>query len=558
MQSILRRVGVITALFIFSLQPPEVRAAPNILLITLDTTRPDHLSCYGYEHETTPNLDRLAEESFVFTGARSVIPLTTPSHASIMTGLHPENHQVFANNHPVDSSFTMMAEILKKEGYTTGGFVSVRLVDAALGFYQGFDFFSGLTESEQELQKSEQEASTKQKSKKRRLERRGDETVEAALQWLEKIEGKQFFAWVHLYDPHLPYVPPLEYGTHFDQDYESYLDQIRNPLHKKIKAGHAEGGERKVSLFSFFTRMLGLDKEYRIPRNVSPELAQSMIRAYDGEIEFADAQLARLFHFLEEEGEYDDTIIVVMGDHGEILYEKEGYFGHHRYLYHGSLIIPLIMKFPDLPARQIDVPITNVDILPTLLDALQIQKKVEMDGVSYWPLISRNERVTITDNQIYLTNTGQRLRTPPKDNQGRFAKFMMRIKKTAYEVRMNAGKFFRKVKKALSIQPKWKIEDRFQKFAVIQGDWKLIRSRGLDEKKKKKVISYELYNLSMDQQETRDLSGEEDAVLEELKAVLADFLKRKRIMKVLPEERRKTEEERQEEMRTLRSLGYIQ
>ena len=558
MRSTLKLAGISTALFIVFLRILEVQAEPNILLITLDTTRPDHLSFYGYEHETTPHLDRLADEAVVFTQARSVIPLTTPSHASIMTGLHPENHQVFVNNHPIDTSFTLMAEIFKKEGYTTGAFVSVRLVDAPLGFYQGFDFFSGLPASERVQNASKSEESVRQKSGRRRLERHADETVDAALKWLEEIEGEQFFAWIHLYDPHLPYAPPAEYGARFNPDYESYLDRIRNPVHERIKARQAEGEGKKVAFYSFFAEMLGIDQEYRVPRNVSPQLAESMIPAYDGEIAFVDAQLARLFGLLQEKDEYDDTIIVVMGDHGEILYEKEQYFGHHKFLYQGSLFIPLIMKFPELPAMRIDVPITNVDVLPTLLDALEIPRKVEMDGVSYWPLISRDEQVKVPEYRIYLTNTGERLRLPPERDPGRLEKMKMRIRNSAGKVRVAGGRFWRKVQKLLSIQQKWKIEDRFQKFAVLRGDWKLIRSMVLDKEKKKKVIRYELYNLGSDPQETRDLSGDEEAVMKELKAVLSKFLKQKRIMKVLPKDRQKTEEERQEEMRTLRSLGYIQ
>jgi arylsulfatase A-like enzyme len=542
--------------FISLLPVLGVAARPNILLVTVDTTRPDHLSCYGYEYETTEYLDRLAAESVVFTTARSVIPLTTPSHASIMTGLHPETHQVFANNHPVDSSFTMMAEIFKKEGYSTGAFVSVRLVDAELGFYQGFDFFSGLSEAEQESPPSASADTGEKRMSKRRIERRGDETIDAALRWLEQTADKPFFTWIHLYDPHLPYVPPEEYGVLFNRDYANYLDQIRNSLGEKFEVKQAEG--KPMTLGSRLIQVLGLAEEYRIPRDISPELAEKMIRAYDGEIAFADAQLARVFGFLQDKGKYDDTIVIVMGDHGEILYEKEKYFGHHRYLYKGSLMIPLIMKFPEVPARQIDVTITNVDILPTLLEALKIEKKVEMDGVSYWPLISRGEQVEMPEYRFYLTNTGERLRPPPERGPGRLAKMKKRLRTAASKAMVTGGRFWRKIQKLLSIQPKWNIDERFQKFAVLRGDWKLIRSMIWDEEKGKRAIRYELYNLGSDPQETQDLSVDEEAVMEELKAELSAFLKQKRIMKVLPEERNKTEEERREEMRTLRSLGYIQ
>jgi arylsulfatase A-like enzyme len=542
------------AIFIFASAAPG--AQPNIVLVTVDTTRPDHLSCYGYDRQTTPRLERLAAESILFSEARSVIPLTTPSHVTIMTGLLPENHQVFANSHPVDSSFTMMAEIFKKAGYTTGAFVSVRLVDAPLGFSQGFDFFSGLADSGKREQAPVPDQSTAQGTSRRKLERRGDETIADALRWLGELKGQRFFVWVHLYDPHLPYVPPAEYGLQFNPDYETYLDQIRNPLHEKIEAKREQG--KPLSLGFVLAEMVGLDQEYRLPRDVSPELAESMIRAYDGEIAFADLQLGRLFDLLEEKGEYANTIIVVMGDHGEILYEKERYFGHHKYLYEGSVRIPVIMRFPGVSATRLDVPITNADILPTVLEAVGIESKVPMDGLSYWPMISRNQQVRVPERRFYVTNTGEPRRPRPEQSTGRLSKLRMRFRKGIAAVRLTAAKLLRKVQIALSIQPKWKIENHFQKFAVLQGNWKLIRSAVLDEEKKKRTIKYELYNLASDPQETRDLYGEQGAIAEQMKAVLTAFLNRKRLMKVLPEDRQKTDEERQEEMRMLRSLGYIQ
>lgn len=549
-------IRVLTLCIIFSLPICSSFPQPNILLVTLDTTRADHLSCYGYEYKTTPNLDRLVEGAIVFTQARSVIPLTTPSHASIMTGLYPETHQVFVNNHPVDESFTMMAEIFKKEGYTTGAFVSVRLVDAPLGFYQGFDVFSGFPAPERSQNNPESEETVSPSSGRGLLERSGDKTVEAALSWFGQIEREQFFAWVHLYDPHLPYAPPEEYGSRFNRDYSSYLDQIRNPLHEKI--GERKGNGKPLFFVHAFMGMLGLDQEFRIPRNVSPELAENMISAYDAEISFTDAQLARLFDFLREQGIYDDTIIVVLGDHGEILYEKEQYFGHHRFLYEGSLHVPLIMKFPELAAEKLDVPITTVDVLPTLLDAVGIENKVEMDGVSYWPLISRHEPVEVPVYQFYMTNTGERIYPQPDKNPGRLTMVIIQIRRAAGKAAFVLGRFWRSVQKLLSIQPKWKIERRFQKFAVSNDKWKLIRSAVLDEEKKKRAVRYELYNLVSDPQETRDLYGEEGSIGKQMQTVLEAFLKQKRVMKVLPGERQKTDKERQEEMKMLRSLGYIQ
>ncbi|UCB45517.1 MAG: sulfatase [Spirochaetota bacterium] len=553
-RTIILTLCVICILSITAYTTVRADGSPNILLITIDTIRSDHLSCYGYERETTPNIDRFAEESLLFTNAVSVIPLTTPSHASIMTGLHPGTHQVYRNSYPVSRQFAMMAEIMRKAGYTTGGFVSTRIIESRIGFGQGFDFFSDVNPPE--VADARQDNSKRAKRPKREMERRGDITTDIALYWLEENIDKKFFAWLHLYDPHLPYTPPDEYGFMYNTEYHAYLEKIRNPRFQREAfadqidpAVSTEGlpavRRSKPGLITFFERLMQVDKEFLTPRKYTPELVEEMISAYDGEIQFADEQVGRVLDLLAEKEIYDDTIIIVMGDHGEILFEKKKYFGHHRHLYQGSLMIPLIMKFPGIDKKRVDKPITNVDILPTLLSALDIENRMEMDGISYWSLIKKNSNIRVPEYQIFATYSGF-----PRQPRQEKKKANAVISKVMRTIRV----FYFKIKRRVVGKRIWRMETRFHKFAIIEGDWKLIR---IKTSPRRKDIEYELYNIRNDPEEKLDLSDKEEEVFKKLSTILKKHIRQKR-KPIIPEQlQERTEEEKREEIRTLKSLGYM-
>ncbi|MBA7537802.1 hypothetical protein ES705_30072 [subsurface metagenome] len=567
----MRKLIVLILIFICSLWVTSYHRTPaetglNVILITLDTTRPDHLGFYGYERSTTPNIDRIADEVVVFTDAVSVIPLTTPSHASIMTGLHPESHQINRNSHPVDKSFVMMAEVLRKAGYSTGGFVSVKLVGSKIGFAQGFDFFSDSnppgTKSDKPGDGSSNRSSRGDHTSSI-LVRRGDHTVWESLEWLKANIDKKFFLWVHLYDPHLPYEPPEEYGLKYNPRYNDYLKTIRNPGYREHdfadnpelegKEPGPTGTKPMRRAEKFFKKFFGVDLNFLIQPagNVNPDKVQDFISAYDGEISFDDAILDGIFQLVKEEKKFDNTIIIIMGDHGEILYEKKDYFGHHKYLYQGSIKIPLIMKIPGIHPVTIDRTITNVDILLTLLDALEIKHKLKMDGVSYWPLISKNKNITAPEYRIIFTNTGKipDIEKPPNVTNKRSPRTVLKWVKLAVENRLSkiVDKRFKK--------RRWKIDDHFQKIAIIKGEWKLVRTAKTSEKKEYK---YELYNLKSDKQEQEDLYMEETIVVRELEADLKKYLKRKRKVAVPEAESKQSEAQRAQELKELKSLGYVQ
>jgi arylsulfatase A-like enzyme/Flp pilus assembly protein TadD len=234
----------------------------NVVLVTLDTLRADHLPSYGYSAVKTPNLDRLAAESIQFDRAFSHAPLTLPSHTSILTGRLPISHGVRDNaGYHLDDSETTLAEILKDRGYSTSAFVSSFVLDSVFNINQGFDFYYDNFDTA-EFQGLDPRA----------IERRADETLAEAQLWIDKNKDKKFFTWVHFYDPHDPYEPPEPYRSEYTSvpyDGEvAYTDWAVGELLSKLEqtgvmsktifivtADHGEGlgehGESRHGLFIY-------------------------------------------------------------------------------------------------------------------------------------------------------------------------------------------------------------------------------------------------------------------------------------------------------------------
>jgi arylsulfatase A-like enzyme len=179
---------------------------PNVLLITVDTTRADHLPAYGYKGVRTPNLDSLAKHGILFRECATAAPLTLPSHCSIMTGTYPTYHGVRINgNTALSMENQTLAESFAANGYQTGAFIGAFVLDGRWGLNQGFRHY----DDNFDLKKFK-------KLDLGLVQRPGNEVVDAALTWLDGEKDKPFFAWLHLYDPHTPYAPPepflSEYG----------------------------------------------------------------------------------------------------------------------------------------------------------------------------------------------------------------------------------------------------------------------------------------------------------------------------------------------------------
>jgi len=244
----------------------------NIILITIDTLRADHLECYGYDKVKTPEINRLANEGILFEHNIVQAPLTLPSHASILTGTYPLHHGVRDNGgFYLSENHLTLAESLKNIGYTTGAFVAAFVLDSHWGLDQGFDYYYDNFDL------------TKYKTVSLdSVQRRGDEVLAEVYKWVEDQSQQKFFAWIHLYDPHTPYDPPEPYKTEYKgrplglYDGEiAYVDQLmgefRDFMDKKelldntlviFTADHGESlGEHKESAHGFFI----YDSDIRVP-----------------------------------------------------------------------------------------------------------------------------------------------------------------------------------------------------------------------------------------------------------------------------------------------------
>ncbi len=283
----------------------------NVLLITLDTTRADHLGCYGYGPAKTPHLDGLAREGVRFARAYCPAPLTLPSHCSILSGLYPVTHGVRNNGHDLPLGIKMLAEILKGHGYMTSAFVSSFSVDSRFGIGRDFDVYDDTFQSQLPL-------------KSPNAERQAEETFALFSRWLENNWQSKFFAWVHYFDPHLPYNPPSPYREEFGD------------------------------------------------------------RLYDGEIAYMDHYVGAVLERLKEKGIIEKTIIVVAGDHGEGLGDKVE-IGHGIFLYEETLRVPLILYNQKIFPRSqvIESVVRLVDVAPTVLEIIGLKDEAAgMQGQS--------------------------------------------------------------------------------------------------------------------------------------------------------------------------------
>jgi arylsulfatase A-like enzyme/Tfp pilus assembly protein PilF len=217
--------AVVVFRLLISPNPVKKDSSLNVLLVTLDTTRADRLGCYGYKKARTPNLDRLAAEGVRFSDVYCQVPLTTPSHCSILTGTYPIYHQVHNNgSYVLRPELVTLAEVLKEHGFGTAAFVGSFTVDSRFGLAQGFDVY-------------DDKFAEGQAFKALNSERKADKVFAAFSGWLNKNQAQPFFCWVHFYDPHLPYDPPAPYNEEFAASpYDGEIAYVDFYLGKTIEA----------------------------------------------------------------------------------------------------------------------------------------------------------------------------------------------------------------------------------------------------------------------------------------------------------------------------------
>ena len=365
----------------------------NVLLVTLDTTRADRLGCYGYTQAKTPNLDYLAAQGVMFSKAACQVPLTSPSHCSILTGTYPLFHGVRNNGtYTLSPELQTLAEVLKAKQRQTAAFVGSFSVDSRFGLDQGFDVYDDQFVPDQAF-------------KALNSERRADAVYASFARWMDEHRSSPFFSWIHFFDPHIPYDPPPPFR-------EQFFDA-----------------------------------------------------PYDGEIAFMDHTIGKIVDTLRSYGLLENTLIVLAGDHGEAFGEQDEK-GHGVFIYESTMQVPLILYAPNsLPqGKIIDARVRLIDLMPTILDLLEVPPPTDIQGESLLPYIEGKKKQDLTS---YIESYY------PRENYG------------------------------------WS-----ELVGLIDGGWKYI-----------KAPREELYHLDQDPQESHDLSREEKKILQDKRDKLADIIK---------------------------------
>lgn len=337
---------------------------PNVLLISIDTLRADHLSGYGYSRPTSPAIDAFAKRGVVFEQAYSHSPKTAPSHMSLMTSLLPEAHGVRQLSHDgarrLSDEIPTLARVLQRHGYRTGAITAGGNAGASLGFDQGMHSFQVIYD-----------VSTLVKSAAVQLQ---------AMQGVSP-EREPLFLFLHTYEVHDPYTPVMPYQTMFTDP--NYSGAIRSSPSDDVGAGSEVFQRTHESFWS------SVDKQ-------DPEDVQHLKDLYDGSIRRVDTELASLFKWMQPRGLLRNTLVVILSDHGE-EFADHGAFLHTR-VYQELLHVPLIMLFPAkdrgrFGRRRIETPVRLIDVMPTLLDYLGIQAPDGIQGQSLMPLL-RGEQLS--------------------------------------------------------------------------------------------------------------------------------------------------------------------
>lgn len=485
---------------------------PNVLLITIDTLRADRLSCYGHERSTSPNLDRLAREGLRYTHAQAPRAKTTPSIASLLSGLYPHEHGVRDLATPLASGVPLLQESLKRAGYRTGAIVgNWVLTDARAGLARGFDVWcENLPESNSVPPDGapERKAQSLTDGALAALGL-GDAPKDGAGPEHGALAGDEpWFLWLHYMDPHGTYDAPAEHRIFRSEhaDPISEFDDRPTALHRhSVAAYNAPAATR-----------------------LTPELidANAVRDLYDAEIRYVDHELGRLLDALRAAQELDATLVIVTSDHGESLGEHRYWFEHGRYAYEATCRVPLIVK----PARSgpaaagvRSADVSLVDLAPALLESLELP-----------PMASRSALGRRSSGSLFDPARAPEPRAQPV--------------------------FCEKVERA-------DLAGAVQIKAVRVGDWKLIHRYATRAPREgvagsPVLLSEELYDLAQDPHEARELSASPplDAPLAALRRELSKFVAADRDLaglgELLRRQREGLEQREPDAARILRALGY--
>lgn len=346
--------------------------SPNILLVSVDTVRADHLSCLGYPRPITPNIDKLAERGALFERAYSTSSWTKPAHASLFTGLYPQVHGAMGHDEALLPEFSTLPEMLREAGYATMGVISAPPLHRMFGFARGFQHYDDQTYL---------------LDRQANLFLRGDGAnqvdihsgstssliTDAALRMLSKQQGKQapFFLFVNYFDAHHNYLPSAAQSRAWCEPYAGTQYGVIDPWNESPEP------------LSVSAEMLDVDR---------------LRDLYAAEVNHVDAQVGRLITHLEENGLLEKTIIIVFSDHGEEFLEH-GRLAHGRSLHEEVIRVPLVFAGPGIPkGERVRAPVSLVDVMPTTLSLLQIPFPETGQGEV---LIEKNQVVALDERELY-------------------------------------------------------------------------------------------------------------------------------------------------------------
>jgi len=340
-----RAIRLLLTIAAFTAGCGEAPQPRNLLLISLDTLRADHLGCYGYQRPTSPFLDRLASQGVLFEQAYATSPWTLPSHASLFTGLYPSQHGVMTEDFALPSDVTTLAEALRGRDLATAGFVSGIFLGPRFGLGRGFEQYVAIP--------------TRGKSGGTATSLNATARVSAGgLAWLADQRGRPYFLFLHYFDIHSDYRPEPRFAALFGEPYH----------------GPVDGSTRQLR--AFLRGQISFDADDR----------SHLVDLYDAEIRQLDQALEALFEALRERGALEQTVVVVTADHGEEFFDHGGVF-HGRTQYQEMLRVPLIIVGPGIPpGLRSDQPVSLVDLAPTLLTLLGAEVPPDVSGRDLAPL----------------------------------------------------------------------------------------------------------------------------------------------------------------------------
>ena len=335
----------------------ERRPVRNVLVVSIDSLRADHVGCYGYPKPTTPAMDEFAAGNLRFENSYSSSPWTLPTHASMFTGLTPTAHGATKFKSSLRPGAKTLASVLKKNGLKTVAVVCAPLLQKRYGLHNGFDIY------DTDLIPPEYEEAL--------LSKVAGKVTDKALKYFDENSNNPFFLFLHYWDPHYDYNPPKEYADIFDPDYEGSIN--------------------------------GQNIRYRkdMTPDMNPRDLRHIVSLYDAEIRYTDDQIKRLLAGLAGRGLDSNTMVIITSDHGEEFLEH-GWKGHTNTCYEESIKVPLMMKIPWVnPALSVSKEyVGTIDIFPTILDALNVKNEgLIFQGLSLMSTITQDKKLP----RSYLT-----------------------------------------------------------------------------------------------------------------------------------------------------------